>query len=232
MSINADVQQLEPGALVELLEADMTPFGGEVLYFHAYPQGGVVVFGGVEYNAWPMKAEGFERTGSQPPRPKLTLGNVDGSISALCLMFDDCVGTVVTRRRTFRKYLDAVNFPEGNPEADPAEQFQPEIWYVDRKTNETTEVVEFELCSALEFNGAVIPARQIIANVCPWLAIGGYRGPYCTYSGPPVAMADDTPTSDPALDRCGGRTSSCKLRFGDTNPLPTGAFPSAGLVRV
>ena len=232
MTINTDVQKLEPGSLIELLEADLTAFDGEVLYFHGYASGGTITWTGQEYSAWPVKAEGFERTGAQPARPRLTIGNVNGAISSLCLLYDDLVGAIITRRRTFRKYLDAVNFEGGiNPDADPDEEFPPEIWFVDRKSNETPEGVEFELASALEFNNAQLPARQIIANFCSWVVIGGYRGPYCGYAGPPVAKADDTPTSDPALDRCGGRLTSCKLRFGENGALPTGAFPAAGLVR-
>lgn len=224
MTINTDVQTLEPGALVELLEADMTAFGGGVLYFHGYGHS-PILFGAVEYTAWPLEASGFERTGAQPARPKLVLGNVDGSITALCVLFEDLLGAVITRRRTFRKHLDDGTDPDAN------EQFPPEIWFIDRKSGETLESVEFELVSAMEFNGARLPGRQIIANVCTWLAIGGYRGPYCGYTGGAVALANDTPTSDLLLDRCGGRTSSCKLRFGTNGKLPTGAFPAAGLIR-
>ena len=38
--------------------------------------------------------------------------------------------------------------------------------------------------------------------------------------------------ADPALDRCGGRVSDCKLRFGADNPLSHGGFAGAGLVRM
>lgn len=232
MTINADVQKLEPGALVDLLEADLTEFGGDLLRFHGYPAGGSIWWNGEEYSAWPLECSGFERTGTQPPRPSMKVGNVNGSISALCQLYDDLVGAIVTRRRTLRKYLDAVNFEGGiNPDADPTEEFPPEIWIVDRKSNEAPEAVEFELASAMEFNNAQLPGRQIIANFCPWVAIGGYRGPFCGYTGPPVAKRDDTPTSDPTLDRCGGRLVSCKLRFGELGELPFGGFPAAGLVR-
>lgn len=231
MTVLADVQKLEPGKLIELLEADLTPFGGEVLRFHGYAAGGVIIWNGEEYTGWPLEASGFERTGAQPPRPRLLLGNVNGAITSLCLLYEDLVGAIVTRRRTFHKYLDAANFDGGNPDADPDEEFPPEIWIVDRKSNETPEGVEFELASAMEFNDAQLPGRQIITNFCPWIAIGGYRGPFCGYTGDPVAMRDDTPTSDPALDRCGGRVVSCKLRFGEAGALPYGGFAAAGLIR-
>lgn len=231
MSLNADLQKLEPGAEVKLYQLDGSAFGGDIVLFHGH-NGGSIFWRGEEYMPWAIAAEGFERSGAQPARPRLRVGNVNGAISSLCLLYDDMVGAVLTRRRTFKRYLDAVNFEGGvNPDANPDESFPDEIWFVDRKTNETPEAVEFELASAMEFNNAQLPGRQIIQNFCSWVAIGGYRGPYCGYSGPPVAKRDDTPTSDPALDRCGGRLTSCKLRFGEFGELPTAAFPAAGLIR-
>ena len=43
-SIYADVQKLEPGAEVVLLELDGTNIGGSVLHFHGYTQGGQITF--------------------------------------------------------------------------------------------------------------------------------------------------------------------------------------------
>ncbi|WP_454711585.1 phage minor tail protein L [Cupriavidus nantongensis] len=118
-----------------------------------------------------------------------------------------------------------------NPEADPDEQLPTELWYIEQKTSETNEGVTFELASALDFSGEQLPRRQIVANVCLWLTIGGYRGPNCGYTGTAYFDRNDNPVADPALDRCGGRLSSCKRRFGDNNPLPFGSFPAADLIR-
>src|SRR5690606_749771 len=152
-------------------------------------------------------------------------------ITALCLMFDDLVGSRLTRRQTLVQYLDAANFGGVNPTADPNEHFPDEIWYIERKSGENDEVVEFELASAADLNGEQLPGRQIIANACSWILRGGYRGPYCGYAGPPVADINDQPTSDPSKDVCGGRVRSCKMRFGETEELPFGGFPAAGLIR-
>jgi len=230
VTVNADLQKLEPGAEVKLYALDLTQFGEGVLRFHGH-NGGVIVWQGEEYSAWPIEASGFERTSAQPPRPSFKVGNIDGSITSLCMLYDDLVGAILTRHRTFKRYLDAINFEGGvNPDADPTQAFPAEVWFVDRKSNELPEAVEFELASAMEFNNAQLPGRQIL-TLCSWVAIGGYRGPYCGYAGPPVAKRDDTPTSDPAQDRCGGRIASCKLRFGESAPLPHGGFPGAGLIR-
>jgi lambda family phage minor tail protein L len=233
VTVNQEIQKLEPGALIELFELDATILGvAEVTRFHGMPDRNPIWWNGEEYSPWPIQAEGFDLTTDQPPTPKLAVGNINLSITALCLAYDDLVGAKLTRRRTLGKYLDAVNFPGGvNADADPTQEMPQEIWYIERKSGETPEAVEFELASALDFNGVNLPRRKIIASRCMWISIGGYRGPYCGYNGPAVAKADDTPTADLALDRCGGRVSSCKLRFGANNPLPFGGFPAAGLMR-
>ncbi|MFJ2989949.1 phage minor tail protein L [Collimonas sp. NPDC087041] len=232
MTITADIQLLEPGAKVQLFVLDASEIGGDALYFHEYTQAGPIWWQGQQYAPWPIKTEGFAKISSgQQPAPTLSVGNVDGSISALCIYLDDLAGARLIRKTTLGKYLDAANFPGGNPDADPNEEFPPEIWFIEQKTSETSEVVEFELSSALDFNGVKLPRRQIVANVCWWLGCGGYRGPYCGYTGAAMFDKDGNPVSDPALDRCGGRLSDCKKRFGEFEVLNIGSFPAADLIR-
>ena len=69
MTLTADVQTLEPGALVELFELDATAISGDLLRFHAYLQVGSIWWQGVEYTPWPIMAEGFEMQPSKPPMP-------------------------------------------------------------------------------------------------------------------------------------------------------------------
>lgn len=221
MSLNADIQTLEPGAIVQLFIVDATTIGAELYHFHGYGRVGTVTFQGQDYDPWPMEARGFEMSGNSVPSPRLKMGNVGGFITALCLGFDDLVGAKVTRKRTLRKYMD------GQPDADPDEEFSPDIWFIEQKIAETSEYVDFELASALDFNGVQIPRRQIIQNYCPWR----YRGADCGYTGPPVADQWDVITSDASRDRCGKRLQSCKLRFGEQGELPFGGFAAAGLVR-
>lgn len=228
MTIYADVQKLEPGAEVVLLELDARSItgggAGDVLRFHGYTQVGPIIWQGLSYSPWPIEAEGFDIDPGKPPTPTLGVGNVDGSITALCLAYQDLAGAVVTRHVTYGQYLD------GQPGADPAQEFPPDKWFIERKASESSDIVKFELSSALDFGQQQLPGRQIIANSCSWLARGGYRGSYCGYTGPAVAKADDTPTDDPAQDVCGGRVVSCKLRFGANNKLNYGGFPAAQLM--
>lgn len=231
MAIESDIQSLEPGSRIVLFEVDATSLNADQLFFHAHLQSGPIFWQGQQYDPWPIECEGFERNTSQTPTPTLRVSNIDGTITALCLLFDDLVGSRVIRRQTLKQYLDAENFPDGNPNADPNEHFPDEIWYIERKSGENNEVVQFELASAADLNGASVPGRQIIANACTWILRGGYRGPYCGYNGPPVADINDNPTSDPSLDVCGGRVGSCKLRWGENEPLTYGSFPAASLIR-
>lgn len=229
--ITSDIQSLEPGNIVSLFELDSTSMGGDVLRFHAHLQSGPIFWQGRQYDPWPIECDGFARSSTQPSSPTLRVSNIDGTITALCLLFDDLVGSKLIRRQTLVKYLDAANFGGVNPTADPDEHFPDEIWYIERKAAETNETIEFELASAADLNGEQFPGRQIIANACGWILRGGYRGPYCGYAGPPVADINDQPTSDPSKDVCGGRLGSCKLRFGVNEELPYGGFPAAGLIR-
>jgi len=227
--ITADIQGLEPGARVELFELDSSAIaGGGLLRFHGYAQSTTIWWQGVEYTPWPIQAEGFGKTSDgQQPIPKLSVGNVDGSISALCITLDDLVGAKLTRHVTLGQYLDAVNFAGGNPSADPTQEFPADIWFIEQKVAETNETVEFELMSALDFQGLQLPRRQIISNLCSFQ----YKGAYCGYAGTAMFDASDVSTTNAALDVCSKRLSGCKKRFGATNVLNFGGFPAAGLVQ-
>jgi lambda family phage minor tail protein L len=248
MGINADVQLLEPGSEVQLFEVDCTVFGGDVLRFHGHaiahtpaelqaamatgqaPEAKPIWWQGQKYRAWPVQIEGLALDGEgAAPSPTLTVGNLDRSISALCLLFDDLAQARVTIRQTFAHYLDAENFEAGNPTADPTQE-KAQVWYIEQRLGESDEAVAFALSSPADVQGQQIPARQIHA-LCHWAMCGEYRGADCGYTGGPVADLDGTPTDDPARDRCGGLLSDCKARFGANNPLPFGGFPGAALLR-
>jgi len=221
MTISLDIQQLEPGALVELFEVDVTPLGGDFLRFHAHLQSGAITWQGNIYSPWPITAAGFGKTGdASQPTPTITVANVDGSIAALCLAYGDLVGAKVKRYRTLVQYLD------GQPSADPTAEMTVELWEIEQKTGEDNVQVEFTLASALDLSGRQLPSRQVIATLCPeqW----EYRGPICGWTGVTFFDKNNVPVTDPALDQCGRRLSSCKCRFGANAPLPYGGFPSAG----
>ena len=229
-TISADIQRLDPSVIIDMYEVDTTSLpGGGYLRFHA----GVselsteIVWQGNIYTSFPVEITGFEyNSEGASPRPKLSVANVSGLISKLAYDNNDLIGLKVVRKRTFKKYLDRVNFPGGvNPYADPNAHFTDEIYYIDRKSMENKLVVEFELVSALDLQGIMLPRRQVLTSVCTWK----YRGADCSYTGPAVATQTDTITTDILLDKCGKRLTSCRFRFG-TGILPFGGFPAAGKI--
>jgi len=231
MTIQSEIQTAGLSNLIELFELDLNTIGiAEVLNFHngINELGGDVVFNGVTYTRFPIEAEGFELSGNATqPRPTLKVANIDGLIGAVARSNQDLVKAKFIRRRTFLKYLDAVNFTGGvNPTADPNAALDDEIWYIDRKASENKIYVEWELTSALDLDGQFIPKRQCIQNVCIWK----YRSAECSYAGGAVADKNDVATSNLELDDCGKRLNSCQLRFVNTT-LPFGGFPAISLIR-
>ena len=149
---------------------------------------------------------------------------------------DGLEGAKVTRIRTLARYIDSTNFPGtvallaqdgselitqggglisaeatnpfGTP--DPTAEFPREIYYVDRKTVENRDVVEFELAAAFDLAGISAPKRKCVANICQWV----YKSTECGYSG--------------GLPTCLKTLTDCQAHFGSTAELPFGSFPGIG----
>lgn len=205
------------------------PLGSEIFRFYAgvneaYTE---LIWQGNTYVPIPMTASGFEYNGKQFTRPKFQISNVGGVITGAMSAYDDFIGCKLTRKRTLAKYLDAVNFINGNPTADPAQQYPDEPYYVTQKVQEDKTTVEFELGTVLDIAGLTIPIEQCIANTCRFQ----YRtDPRCAFSGGAVADQYDNPTTDITKDACSRKVSGCKLRFGANNPIPIGAFAGISLI--
>lgn len=227
----SELQSIAPSAVIELYELQLSTViqGTNTIYrFHAGVNAtgtnGNVVWAGNTYQAFPIEAEGFEYSGNgQLPRPKIRVSNILGTITAI-LLSTPLEGAKVTRIRTMARYLDAVNFPGGvNPTADSTAEWPREVYYIDRKSAETRDVVEFELAAAFDLIGVRAPKRQCISNVCQWV----YKSAECGYAGTSYFTENDVATTL-ANDVCGKRLSSCKARFGSTAQLPFGSYPGVG----
>ena len=145
MTIAKDIQQLSAGSMVTMYELDLTELGDIKYYFHAGTNqfNTDLVWQGITYLAFPIEAKGFDISGNgEIPRPRLIVSNILSSLGSLARQFDDLVGAKVTRIRTFVKYLDAVNFTDGNNLADPNVSFEPDIYYIDRKVSENHTFME------------------------------------------------------------------------------------------
>lgn len=227
---NELLQSLSPTAILEFTVIDATALGGDIYYLHNgtnefYTD---VIWQGQVYSFFPYKLSGFEtRTDGTIPRPKFEISNIDGAFSTLNKLYQDLIGVKVTRKRTFKKYLDAVNFINGNGYADPNAHFADDIYYIDRKSSENRQLVEFELASVLDLNGVKLPRRQVLQNMCPWK----YRGNECGYIGSTYWDTKDAAVGSEQEDRCGKRLSSCQLRFPGNTTLPYGAFIGVGKVQ-
>ena len=233
-SVYEELAVLGPNAIIELfeLQLDTTLHGASTTYYwHNGVNAAVtgnIVYGGNTYVRLPVEATGFDYTSSGSlPRPMLRISNLFSDMTTLLLLVNattpgnDLGGATVRRIRTLKKFLD------GEAAADPNARFPTEIWYVDRKSNENRDLVEFELASKFDLAGVMLPQRQIIANVCQWK----YRGAECGYTGSSYLNVNDKAVATLAADVCGKRVESCKLRFGATAELPFGSYPGAGLVQ-
>ncbi|AXW87835.1 phage tail protein [Lonsdalea britannica] len=216
------------GAMLDLYEVDLQSFGGDVIRFHSGTNGyfGDVVWQGRVYSAYPIAVEGFEtKSEGTYSRPTMTVANISGLITGINHDFDDALGAVVTRRQVLVKHLDAVNFPNGNPEADSTMEAVSR-YVIEEMAEETFETVTYNLATPVDCDNAVIPARTILADVCQWQ----YRGEGCGYSGGAVADEKDAATSDLSKDKCSKHLSGCRLRFPKPNSLPFGGFPGSSKV--
>jgi phage-related protein len=210
-----------------------------------------LVWDGQPYMALPVEVEGFEYSSQGTlPRPKLRISNILGTITALILTLPEGLeGAKFTRVRTLGRFLDAINFrsdeylltedsfallyeddtfiyqevgnPYGTP--DPYAEFPREIYFVDRKSAENRDIVEFELASMFDLAGIRAPKRQCIAR-CQWV----YRSAECGYIGTNYFAVDDSPVGNASEDVCGKRVDSCKARFGAKAVIPHGGFPGIG----
>lgn len=215
-AVYEDLSVLAPNAIIELfqLHLDATLHGSsDIYYFHNGVNAAVtgnIIWNSQSYVRLPIEATGFDysSTGSLP-RPKLAVSNIGSSITTILLAINvitpgnDLGGAKVVRVRTLKKYLD------GEAGADPHAKFPDEIWFVDRKSNENSAAVEFELASKFDLAGVMLPRRQIIANICQWV----YRSGECGYTGISYYDSNDNAVTSSVNDVCGKRVSSCSARF-------------------
>ena len=187
MTIEADLQQGWHDAIVELIDLDLstiTSDPADIFYFtnQLKPDDTKIQWKGNVYEPIPIAAAGYEKsTTGQIAQPTLTVANVLGTFTQVINELDDLVGAKVTRRRTLGKYLD------GEPNADPLQEFPIDVFYIERKTQETSMVISWQLASVLDLEGLKLPRRIITQNYCQWR----YRGSECGFTGPALYGNND-----------------------------------------
>ena len=174
----SELQKINPSNIVELfqLQLDTTIHGANTTYYvHngvSENNNGNLIFDSIEYTRMPIEADGFEFNGKQLPRPRLRISNILGTFTTILLTLPQGLeGAKVTRIRTLERYIDHINFdslvsqessdnPHGTP--DPTATFPDEVYYIDRKSTENRDIIEFELAASFDLNGVRLPKRQVL----------------------------------------------------------------------
>ncbi|CSN71972.1 phage minor tail protein L [Shigella sonnei] len=206
----------EQSASVVLWEIDLTEVGGERYFFcnEQNEKGEPVTWQGRQYQPYPIQGSGFELNGKgTSTRPTLMVSNLYGMVTGMAEDLQSLVGGTVVRRKVYARFLDAVNFVNGNSDADP-EQEVISRWRIEQCSELSAVSASFVLSTPTETDGAVFPGRIMLANTCTWT----YRGDECGYHGPAVADEYDQPTSDITKDKCSKCLSGCKFRDGAVFP--------------
>ena len=188
---HSELQKLAPNSIIELFELELVeglhyatgnPTSVPIIYrFHAgtnIDSQSNIVWQSNTYERFPIEAKGYEYNGEgKIPRPTLVMSNL-GGITRLgsVLRVTDLLNTVnlvtahndlldakVTRRTLTADALDASNFagntnPFGTPSSN---EFPKEIHFIDRKIQESRDVVSFELVNKLDMENKRVPARSV-----------------------------------------------------------------------
>lgn len=243
-SVREELEGFNVGEVVQLFTVDARAIGGSLYRFSPSPveaaDGSQIrpTFGGVEYAILPFASEGWDHTAAgQLPQPtvKFLIAREDGDqnslasiLLALVEQHNDFLGAKVVRIETLRKHLDDGADP--NPHA----HLGLDSYIINRKSNQTSSYIEFQLQAALDLEDVQLPKRQVL-NHCQWSyrkpkAGGGfdYEHVTCPYVGSNFFDADGQAVTEPDRDRCGYQLRDCKLRFGANGKLPFGGFPGVG----
>lgn len=238
MTIREHIQAAALGEVVTLYQIDLTVFGLGVFYLTSAPDhdsglGEVVSYQGQEYAPHPILAEGFElRGGGTLPRPKIAIANIDQSFTAMVEEHDDLHGGIVTRIRTYGRYLDGGADPGGG-------ELPRDVYRISRKLEDDGDQIGWQLSALMDQEGVDLPGRPIIRDYCThdtrvWNAATetfDYSIATCPYTGEPkdengLPCAPEDEVFSKRLNTC------CQARFGATAVLPTRAFPGVARLRM
>lgn len=199
---HSELQSLNPSSILELFVLELvegTHYATgnpdnvpTVFRFHAgsnMNSNAEIVWQGNSYQRLPISADGFAYTGrGQTPRPQLTISNF-GDITRSSTVIDvsgflvivnqttphnDLLNAKLTRLQVLASSLDNANFSSGsNPFGTPnSDELPQEIYFIDRKTTENRQIVQFELVGRLDVENKKLPARQVTRNEFP--AVGTF----------------------------------------------------------
>ena len=188
---HSELQSLTPASIIELFTLELVeglhyetgnPSNVPTIFrFHAgtsMNSDASIIWQGNTYERFPIKADGFEFTGTgQIPRPQLLMSNLGGitrsgqviSVTDLLIIVNqvtphnDLINAKFTRLSVLASSLDNANFSSGsNPFGTPnSNELPKEEFLIDRKGQENRESVSFDLVSDLDKENFKLPARQV-----------------------------------------------------------------------
>jgi lambda family phage minor tail protein L len=226
--VSKELTSLEPSAIVELYEIDVTDLLKDfnldinftltpsILRFHNMQifRGRSITFGSNTpapntYYSYPIMTEGFEVSAAGDiPRPLLTFGALSSmraaedeypnapfnNLKLAVLHLNNLINAKVTRIRTFLRFLhktndflgiDADTLWDSSTKRPP--ELTREIYYIQRKSMEDKDTLQFELSSVLDVENFKLPGRTCLAERCPF----AYRGEGCCYEYKATSGSDD-----------------------------------------
>ena len=199
---HSELQSLNPSAILELFVLELVeglhyatgnPSNVPTTFrFHSgsnMNSNAEIVWQGDSYPRLPIDASGFAYNGrGQTPRPQLTISNFGGitrsgsviDMSGFLVIVNqttphnDLLNAKLTRLQVLASSLDNANFSSGsNPFGTPnSDELPQEIYFIDRKTTENRQIVQFELVGTLDVENKKLPARQVTRNDFP--AVGTF----------------------------------------------------------
>ena len=230
MPLRRDEQKLSVVAQVELITIDARPIGGSQIRITPAPRNGAaVVYKGLSYQPLPLRITGVRYGGKGGAgEPTLEVAVEDTALLALVAADDNLTGAVVSRLTTMETYLD------GAPGADTTQHWPEQKWRIETRIGRDEKTIRWRLASPLTLDGAMIPRRQALRDVCGW----EYRRwsgtawvvsrAECPYRGAAYFDIQNRPTTDPARDVCNRRISGCQKRYPNNAVLPFGGFVGLG----
>jgi len=205
--VSTEALSLSPSALITLYEIDVKDIARDFTlnrttdYDYSIPfrfhnmenlKGQELKFQGKTYYSSPITANNFEYAGGGAlPQPLLTITSQEGmeqhaGENALTLLkeafreLNHLVGAKVTRIRTFARFLDKGdndNMENVGEEEDILAEFPRDIYFIERKSVENKNTIQFELSSMIDLENLQLPGRLVLSTRCPWT----YRGEGCCY---------------------------------------------------
>lgn len=206
LNLSSESSLLNPSSLITLFEIDVSDLGFQAgiisqteiqlqtntkFNFHNNINltTNSIFWQGIEYVAAPIQATDFEMNiKGETPVPKLSMTVADEGIPLMSLLKErllqfgsDIAGAKVTRIRTYARFLDTVNFVNNTPPLnfypDPNSELPRDIYYIDRKSQENKNFIEYELSTLFDVESIKLPGRLVSEDSCQFL----YRGEGCLY---------------------------------------------------